>query len=119
MSPVLRVVLIVGSVLALAIVIDKVKKSKIRIKDSIFWVISAVLLVILAVFPGIAFFFSRLLGFLSPSNFVFVVIIALMLIKLFNLSSDVSRLTDKVESLAQEIALWEHDHNDQNNANQH
>ena len=30
-----------------------------------------------------------------------------MLVKLFNLSCDVSRLTDKTEQLAQEIALLE------------
>ena len=46
-----------------------------------------------------------LLGFLSPSNFVFLVVIALMLLKLFNLACEVSRLTDKVEQLSQEVAL--------------
>ena len=63
------------------------------------------LLLILAIFPRIAYFFSDLLGFLSPSNFVFLVVIALMLLKLFNLACDVSRLSDKVEQLSQELAL--------------
>ena len=36
---------------------------------------------------------------------MFVVVIALMLLKLFNLACDVSRLTDKVEQLSQELAL--------------
>ena len=105
MSIVLRIVLILGALLALSIVVRKVRKSKIRIADSVYWVCAAVLLLVLAIFPGIAFFFSGLLGFLSPSNFVFVVVIALMLLKLFNLACDVSRLTDKVEQLSQELAL--------------
>ncbi|MCI2184161.1 MAG: DUF2304 domain-containing protein [Olsenella sp.] len=107
MSPILRVVLIIGALLALSVVVRKVRKSKIRIADSVYWVCAAALLLVLAIFPGIAFFFSGLLGFLSPSNFVFVVVIALMLLKLFNLACDVSRLTDKVEQLSQEIALSE------------
>lgn len=105
MSIVLRIVLILGALLALSIVVRKVRKSKICIADSVYWVCAAVLLLVLAIFPGIAFFFSGLLGFLSPSNFVFVVVIALMLLKLFNLACDVSRLTDKVEQLSQELAL--------------
>jgi hypothetical protein len=105
MSIVLRIALILGALLALSIVVRKVRKSKIRIADSVYWVCAAVLLLILAVFPRIAYFFSDLLGFLSPSNFVFLVVIALILLKLFNLACDVSRLTDKVEQLSQELAL--------------
>lgn len=105
MSIVLRIALILGALLALSIVVRKVRKSKIRIADSVYWVCAAVLLLILAVFPRIAYFFSDLLGFLSPSNFVFLVVIALILLKLFNLACDVSRLTDKIEQLSQELAL--------------
>jgi len=115
MSPVLRVVLILGSLLALWIVVKRVRKSKIRVADSVYWVLCAVLMLLFAIFPQIAFFFSGLLGFLSPSNFVFCMIIALMLIKLFNLSCDVSRLTDKTEQLAQELALHEKDNDDKLN----
>lgn len=39
-------------------------------------------------------------------------IIVLMLVKIFNLSCDVSKLADKVEQLAQEIALHEKDDED-------
>lgn len=109
MSPVLRVVLVVGALLALLIVVKRVKTNKIRVADSVYWVICAVTLILFAVFPGIAFFFSDLLGFLSPSNFVFCTIIALMLVKLFSMACEISRLTDKVEQLAQEVALHEKD----------
>lgn len=113
MSPVLRLVLIVGSLLALWVVINRVRKKKIRIADSVYWVVCAVLMILFAVFPGIAFFFAGLLGFLSPSNFVFCMIIVLMLVKLFNMACDISKLTDKVEQLAQELALHEKENEDQ------
>ena len=113
MSPVLRLVLIVGSLLALWVVINRVREKKIRIADSVYWVVCAVLMILFAVFPGIAFFFAGLLGFLSPSNFVFCMIIVLMLVKLFNMACDISKLTDKVEQLTQELALHEKENEDQ------
>lgn len=114
MSLVLRIVLVVGSLLALWVVINRVRNKKIRIADSVYWVVCAVLMIIFAVFPGIAFFFAGLLGFLSPSNFVFCMIIVLMLVKLFNMACDISKLTDKVEQLAQELALHEKEDEDSN-----
>lgn len=105
MSLTLRIALIVGSLIAVAIVARGVRKEHIRISESVFWILSALLLLVLAVFPQIAFWCSSLLGFLSPSNFVFVIVIFLLLVKLFGLSCDVSRLSYKVDQLTQEQAL--------------
>ena len=106
MSPVLRVLLILVTIIALGVVVRRIRKRKIRVSESVYWVVAAV---VLAVFPQIAFFFSRLTGFLSPSNFVFVVLIALMLLKLFDQACDISVLTHKVEVLSQELALDRHE----------
>ena len=48
---------------------------------------------------------SEILGFISPSNFVYLVVICLLLIKLFELSSELSLLSYKVNVLAQKLAL--------------
>ncbi|MCR5631501.1 MAG: DUF2304 domain-containing protein [Atopobiaceae bacterium] len=115
MSIMLRISLLLGALFALGIVINSVRKSKIRISDSVFWVISATLLLLFAIIPQIPFFFSRLFGFVSTSNFVLVVVIALMLIKLFHQSCSISRLTYKVESLSATIALQDKDLRDEKN----
>ena len=60
---------------------------------------------IVAIFPGIAINLAYALGFMSASNFVYLVIIALLLWKVFVCSSEISRLKVKVNELAQEIAL--------------
>ena len=96
MSIMLRISLLLGALFALGIVINSVRKSRIRISDSVFWVISATPLLLFAIIPQIPFFFSRLFGFVSTSNFVLVVVIALMLIKLFHQSFSISRLTYNV-----------------------
>ena len=101
----LRVLLIVAAACALGVVGRQVKKEKLLIEDAVFWVVSAAILVIVAIFPGIAINLAYALGFMSASNFVYLVIIALLLWKVFACSSEISRLKVKVNELAQEIAL--------------
>lgn len=111
MSTSLRLLLVIGAVCALAAVGSRVKKSKILMEDAIFWVVAAAVLVVVAAFPGIAIDLAYALGFMSPANFVFLVIIALLLWKVFTNSSELSRLKAKVNELAQEVALA-HMHDD-------
>ena len=101
----LRVLLVIAAVCALFVVSRQVKKNKLLIEDAVFWVVAAVILVIVAIFPGIAINLAYALGFMSASNFVYMVIIALLLWKLFACSSEISRLKVKINELAQEIAL--------------
>ncbi len=101
----LRVLLVIGALLALLIVCNRVKKSKILMEDAIFWTVLAFVLVLLAVFPQIAICVSQALGFVSASNFVYLVVMVLLLWKVFTNSSEISRLKAKVNELAQEIAL--------------
>lgn len=105
MSVSLRVLCIVGAVVTFAIVTRSIRRSRMRMEDAIFWVALSVGLVIVALFPSIATALSRLLGFQAPSNFVFVAVIAILLIKLFTLSMEVSALKCHVTELAQELAL--------------
>ncbi len=56
-------------------------------------------------FPGDCLFFSAVLGIQSPSNFVFLAVIALLLIREFSLPPKISKLEKKLVSLVQETAL--------------
>lgn len=109
MSISLRALLLVGALLALCAVGSRVKKSKILIEDAIFWVVASALLVLLAVFPHVAIDLASALGFMSPANFVFLVVIALLLWKVFTNSSEVSRLKARLNELAQEVSLAQKD----------
>lgn len=75
--------------------------------DAIFWVAISLLLVIIAVFPDITYFFADLFGFMSPSNFVFLLVLVLLMAKMFANSSEISMLKHRVNELAQENALLE------------
>lgn len=113
MSLYLRILLILGALLTLWTIAKRVKRNKILMQDAIFWLVLAVVLVIMALFPGLIIVLAARLGFYSASNFVFLVVIALVLAKEFSNSSEISMLRHKVEELTQEIALRDlQDHED-------
>ena len=101
----IRVCLIVGSLITAAYVLRRVRHAKVQIEDTIFWLLFSAALLVLAFFPGIAYWASNLLGFQSPINFVYVVIIFLLLAKLFLLSIRVSQLDSRLRILTEQVAL--------------
>ena len=115
MTLVLRILLLIGALFAMGIVINSVRKSKIRISDSVYWVVSAGILVLFALVPQLAYFFSGIFGFMSPANFVLLLVIVMILIRLFHQSCAISKLTYKVEQLSAELALRDKDARDEKN----
>ena len=77
----MRIFLIAGSVLSCVYVLSKIRKSKMRMENSIFWIFFSVILVVLGIFPGIAEWFAGLLGVQSTVNLVYLVIIFLLVLK--------------------------------------
>lgn len=101
----LRVLLVLGAAAALFLVGHATKRRKILVEDAVFWVVLSVIFVLLALFPEIAIRLAYALGFMSASNFVYLAVIVLLLWKVFSNSAEISRLKNKVNELAQEIAL--------------
>lgn len=102
-----RVVLIVGALCVFAFILRKIRKSEIKIADSTFWFLFAASFVLLALFPQIAFFFSGILGVESPANFVFLYVIAVLLMREFISTVELSKLRNRLTALAQDEALRE------------
>ena len=103
----IRVCLILGSFITAGYILRRVRHAKGQIEDTIFWLMFSAALLILAIFPGIAYWAANLLGFMSTINFVYVVIIFLLLAKQFFMSIKLSQLDSKVRILTEQVALNE------------
>lgn len=101
----LRVVLVACALLVLYFIIRKLKKTQIDVMDSIFWLFFSLSFVIMAVFPEVASFFAYLLGFQTSANFVFVYVIAVLVMRDFGNTAKIAMLRKKIDSLVQELAL--------------
>ena len=105
MPIVLRVILIASSLAMLAFVIRKVKKSKMQIEYTVFWVLFGVLLLFISLVPQIVYFFAKLIGIQSPTNLVLAFIFFILVIKQFLMTIEISQLEVKIKELVEEIAL--------------
>lgn len=110
MSTVLRIALIAVSFLVVVFVLRKIRKTQLHISDAIYWIVAAFLLLVISIFPQIAIWASSALGIQSAANFVFLFMIFMILIKLFNIAIELSVQKDRLNRLTQKLALL-HDRN--------
>ena len=106
-QPIIRACLILGSLVTAGYILFRVRAAKVQIEDTIYWLLFSAVLLVLALFPGIAYWAAGLLGFVSPINFVYIVIIFLLLARQFFLSIRISQLDSKVRILTERVALNE------------
>lgn len=107
----LRFALFAGSILTFIFINSYIKKSRVRIEDTMFWMVFSAVLVVIGIFPQIPMFFSRLLNIESPANFVFLVIIFVLLVHQFFLSMKLSQTELKLRELIQTLAIENKDRN--------
>lgn len=107
MTVIFRICLIIASVFTTIVMMHKIRKSKVQIEDAIFWVFFSGILLVFSIVPQVAYWLSDLVGTYSPSNFIFTLVIFLLLVKVFSLSVRISQMEAKQKELVQRIALEE------------
>jgi hypothetical protein len=105
MSITLRILCILGAAVTFIVIAGRVRKARVRIDDSIFWIVFSLALLVIAIFPDIPIFFARLFGFQATSNFVFLVVITVLLMREFLNTIKISTLNSRLDELVQEQAL--------------
>lgn len=105
MSLGLRLVLIVASLITLIFISRKIRSSKVKLEDSIFWICFAALIFLLSLFPEAFYFFSDVIGFQAPVNLVFLFFIFILLVQSFRMSIRISQADTKIKELTQQLAI--------------
>lgn len=107
MSLAMRILLIVGSVLTACYVLRRVRKSRMRTEDSVFWLVFSLILVLMGLFPALVTALAARMGVMSAANLVFLIVIFLLIIKLFLMDQRISRLQRQMTETAQTVAMQE------------
>lgn len=105
MSVLLRGVLLLAAAFSAAWIIYRIRKARVRLEDTLFWMGMSAILLILGMFPQVSYWAAAKLGIQAPSNFVFLVMICLLFEKLLTMSILHSQLEDKYVTMAAEMAL--------------
>jgi hypothetical protein len=104
---VLQLVFIVGIICFLAMIGFFLRKKTLSLKYTLLWLLSALVMLILSIFPDILFFVSGLLGFTLASNAVFALLLGFVIVILLSLTSIVSAQSENIKALVQANALLE------------
>lgn len=105
MTLALRIILIVVSLITFVFIAKKIRNSKVKLEDSIFWICFAALIFVVSLFPQVFYAISAIVGTYAPVNFVFLFFIFVLLIQSFNLSMRVSQADTKIKELTQQLAI--------------
>ncbi len=108
----LRLWLLAGVIVYFAVILVALRKKSLTLKYSLLWMFSALLLLIIVIFPRIINGVTKLLGIASPVNAVFTIILFLVLMILISLSVIVSKQHAQIKKLIQSVALLEKRLND-------
>ena len=107
MSTQLRLFLLVVSIMFFVYIFYAVRGKKLLLRDSLLWMLLALVMLLLAVFPGIAAGLCRLIGIETPSNFVFFAAMMMLLVLLFRQTAATSKMSTQITRLTQELALMQ------------
>lgn len=113
MTLVFRILLIVVSLFTTYYILKRIRQSKLQIEYAIFWIIFSGVLIVFSIFPWLVSMFTRMIGMQLPVNFIFLLFIFVLMVKLFFMTIELSALENKVKELTQEIALEEKERMDE------
>jgi hypothetical protein len=91
----------------LIVVLEAVRRRRLLERYALLWLLSALVLLVLAVWRNLLEVLASWVGIASPPNALFFVAFGFVLVLLFHFSLVVSRLTDQTKVLAQRLALLE------------
>lgn len=101
----LRIALSIITIIYLLMILKDTRNKKILLSFSIFWIISAVPLIVAILFPGLIKSIATFLGFEVTSNMLFCVAIFISFYLIFNLTMKLSQEHEKNIMLIQEVSL--------------
>ena len=96
---------IIVSVIVLLYVVNIVRKKQFSIKESFWWFIGSVIMLLLSIFPYSIDWFANKLNISYPPSLLFVFCIIFLLFINFRNSKRISELQMKVVELGQELAI--------------
>ncbi|MBQ9024291.1 MAG: DUF2304 domain-containing protein [Bacilli bacterium] len=105
MSKSLIITLVVVSICLIIITSHYLKKDRIPIKYSLLWYLFSLLILVVALFPGLFTIISKTLGFEAMSNMVIGIIIGLLLLLTMALTIMIAGQKKKTILLIQELSL--------------
>lgn len=109
----LRIFVAIVCILFFIYTLWQVKKNRLMLKYSLVWLLLAVVLCVVALFPGPVEILAEALGFETLANFIFVVGFFFVLLMVLSHARAISQKNAQITRLTQQVALLEKRMDDQ------
>lgn len=103
----IQLLAIVASGILLLIVLELVRRRRLMERYALLWLLSGIVLLVLATFRGLLEDAARVIGVEYPPSALFFIAFAFVLLLLLHFSVAVSRLADQSKVIAQRLAILE------------
>lgn len=101
----LQLLLLIFSLSGFIILLNMISKYRLELKYALLWLGLSLLTVLLAIFPNISMILTSIMSIESPVNALFLFFIGFSLAILFSLSVALSRTSQSVKNLTQELGI--------------
>jgi len=102
---VLKIIAIVGCGIGLMVIVELIRRGRLKEKYSLLWLFAGIILLIFSLSRGLLEYVSSLLGIYYPPSLLFLLAFMFLLLITLHFSVVISGLSDKNKKLAQEVAL--------------
>lgn len=103
----LQIAMLIAVAVYFLIVFRLLKQRSLNLKYTLLWLLSGVIMLVLAVFPQILNWFAALVGIYDPTNALFAFVFFCVIVILMSLTAIVSKLNEKSKRIIQTMALME------------
>lgn len=101
----LRIVLLIAIIIYFVLILFYLKRKALELKYTLLWLFAGMIMLLMTIFPQISVIITMLLGFESNMNVLYTTCIGFIIMLLMMVTSIVSRQSNKIKTLIQEIAI--------------
>ena len=114
MSIRIKCVIIAVLILGLLKILGLIKKNKLELKYALSWIFLELGILIITLIPNLLNVISKVLGIYNEINMLFFLGFVFIILVIFSLTMSLSRNSERVRKMAQEIALNSYANNKKN-----
>jgi hypothetical protein len=102
-----RIIALIGAFAFFVLILELVRRRRLVERYALLWMFGALVLFLLAIFPGALDAIADAIGIQEPANAIFILALGVIFLLLLNFSVATSRLSEETKILAQEAARAE------------
>ena len=101
----LQIIIVIAVLIGMTVLVLMVRKKALELRYALVWFVMGAGVLVLGIFPGLMNQLSYLMGIAAPVNMLFFIGFCFSLAIIFTLTVAISRMSKRMKSLAQAIAL--------------